>query len=430
MARVIPGVTERRIKPVDVKQYGVQGYDADNKYPQRIKYTIAASGTGVACTRLFSKYLKGRGFADAEVSKTPLNNSGQTLTDIHALVCQDYALYRGFALHIGYNALLQIISIKHVPFEFVRLNLPDDLENVSQATIYDDWGFDSGKKTDRKRFKTVDLYTTNVDKINSQIAKAGDISAWNGHLFYYSEDGALVYPKSPCDSVLEDVVTDSKVKIYKWRNTENGFMASHVYAHPGKFESDEAAEEFVNNLNAYQGADSSHKIMVVEVEDPAQMPQVVPFETPSKDKEFEYTESSVRENIIRAYGQPLVLHAVRTAGSLGESTEWEDAKKNYDERTEEERDRIAMVITKLMQQMNPAITEDQLKVIPITGVQDKTAQAVLAIQFGVGGTQSLVDLIANPGLSPSQKINTLVIVFGIAQDKAASLVNGTPIPQS
>lgn len=52
----------------------------------------------------------------------------------------------------------------------------------------------------------------------------------------------------------------------------------------------------------------------------------------------------------------------------------------------------------------------------------------LAVKLGVGGTQSLIDLLANPSLNEEAKKNGLVILFGMTPEDAAKLVS-KPVDQ-
>ena len=50
----------------------------------------------------------------------------------------------------------------------------------------------------------------------------------------------------------------------------------------------------------------------------------------------------------------------------------------------------------------------------------------LAVTLGVGGTQSMMSCVTDPLMNANQKINTLVIAFGLSFEKASAMVNGTP----
>lgn len=423
------GSKEKRIEVKDLRSEGILSYDQDNLYPQRVDDSIAASVTGSGCVELFATHLVGRGFALEDLNKLVVNHKGQTLKDIHELVCADYSKYRGVSLHIGYNALLEVVNIEHVPFGYVRLSIPDDLGVIDHAIIYDDW--DGSKYGRRKKdlMKSVDFFTNDKEKIASQIEGAGGFDKWNGHLFYYSFAGHLKYPTAKCDPCFEDLVTDAGVKVHAQKNILTGFMASSVFVHRGKFEDDDSRKEFVDNLKSFQGASNSNKMMMVEAETLEQVPEIKPIPATNNDKLFELTEPRVMERIIRTFGQPIVLHAIKTAGSLGESTEWDDAVKNYDGRTEKEREKLGLIYSNILlnwHEGNPN-KENNWLVIPMSGIQEKAKRQVLASQIGVGGMQSLQLIMADQVMTSEQKVNYCILVFGMSAQDADSLINGTKI---
>jgi hypothetical protein len=127
----------------------------------------------------------------------------------------------------------------------------------------------------------------------------------------------------------------------------------------------------------------------------------------------------------------LVLHAIKTPGSLGESTEWDDAVKNYDGKTEKERERLSSLFKNLFTnwhegEINP---ENNWSIIPISGVAEKAKRAILSTTIGVGGMQSLQSIIQDASMSGEQKINFLIIAFGLSRADADAIVKGTPITE-
>jgi hypothetical protein len=213
----VPSFAQKRVSTRDDKSLQIQSYDFDNIYPQRIRNAINSSGTGTSCTNLFAQHLRGRGFKNNDLEKLIVNEKNQTLGDVHKLICYDKAMYNGFAIHIGYNALLQVSSIKHIPFEFVRLSIADDRGLITSCKLYPDWARESGKTFDKSKIKEVDLYSRDAEVIYQQINGSGGFENWNGQILYHTDKGNNVYPYASCDSVFEDVLTDAGIKMWKYR---------------------------------------------------------------------------------------------------------------------------------------------------------------------------------------------------------------------
>lgn len=427
----VPSFAQKRIGSRDDKTYGIQIYDYDNMYAQRVRNAKDSSGTATACAKLFSKHTRGRGFKNKNLEQLIVNEYGQTLGDIHKLICDDRSLFLGYAIHVSYNPLLQPISIKHVPFETIRLSTADEKGNVLTVKLHPDWGRESGKPFKKEQIVEVDLYTDDVDTIYEQIERAGGYDMWNGHVLYFSEQGKNVYPPAVFDPVLEDVLTDAGIKMWKFRGISTDFMASYFWLLNGEFATDAERNDYVTALNSYQGVDNSHKVIVVENPLPDAKPEVVKIEKQDNDKVYELTETTVRENIIRLYGQPLALHAIKVQGQLGLSKEWEEAKINYDERTADERENIANAFKPILNLWafgNPAPDGDYT-VIPLTGLQEQKKVTPIGQTLEVGKLQSVQAVITDPNMRPEQKVNFLVAIYGIDIETASSVVNGTPLPQ-
>lgn len=426
----VPSFAQKRVLPRDDRSLNIQSYDLDNIYPQRVRNAINSSGTATACQNLFAKFLRGRGYKNQELEKLVVNERGETLADVHRLLCYDRAMYLGYALHIGYNAMLQPVSIKHIPFEYVRLSLPDSMGSVLTAKVYNDWAKETGKPIDKNKIIEFDFFTEDTERIYEQIERAGGFSQWNGQLLYYSEKGNLVYPPAVCDPVFEDVLTDAGIKMWKFRGISTDFMANYFWIFNGEFADEREREEYITAVNSFQGVENSHKIAVVECPVPDSKPELIKVEKQDNDKVYELTETTCRDNIIRSYGQPLMLHAIHQQGSLGLSKEWEEAKANYDERTADEREKLGSCFKPILRRWaygNPAPDGDYT-IIPLTGLEDTKQVKPISETLEVGKLQSLQLVITDQNMTSEQKINFLVAVYGIDFSMAVSIVNGTPLP--
>lgn len=51
-----------------------------------------------------------------------------------------------------------------------------------------------------------------------------------------------------------------------------------------------------------------------------------------------------------------------------------------------------------------------------------TDNSIPALEYGVGGTQSMVDIITNDNLSDAQKTNILIEWFGLDANKAKKML--------
>jgi len=436
------GSTTKRIKSNVEKTFGILSCDFDNAYYQRVDQALLRSTIGTACDNLRSKYLFGRGFLKKEIADIVVNEFGETLTELYSLIRKDYARYKGCSVHVKYDGAFNVIGLHHVPFLFCRIGIPNEKGVSDKIKVHPDWAKNSWKQFKKEDIIEFSVFDKDIDVAIEQATQAGGFDKWNGQILYFTDSGKIEYPYAPCDSGFEDLESDHLIKIFKWRGLKKSFMPGGIFVRKGISplpadassddidEQQEEAKNFTKNINESQGADSSHNIIVVDIAADELKPEFTQFEIKNNDKLFELTESSVRENIIRCYGQPLVLHAIKTPGALGNSTEWEDAKKNYDEQTADERNMLSVALMDPLTMLTGSeYTNEDFIIVPITGLESKKDNKTLAEVIGVGGITSLTEVLQS-ALEPQQKINYLILAFGLSEANAEALVNGTKIEQN
>lgn len=429
MKASLVGGLQRRFEIKPNKTDGILNYDTDNAYPQRILYTVAASGTGVACVNLLADYIRGRGFEDENFSKLILNRKGETADSILSKISKDKARYRGFALHLNYNLQLKISEVNFIPFEHTRLCIPDDSNYISEIAVCTCW--------DKQLLKMGKVKSSEIEKINvfnpdplvlkKQIELAGGIEKYKGQVYWFSEDGTE-YPVASCDAVLQDIESDTLSSTYTWRTLKTGFIQQNVFIYRGKFESEVEREAFKDNLENFQGADQSNQILLVESESVESDPEIKNVPVTVNDKMFDSTDGKVVNKIIRNYKQPLALHSMQQPGTLGLSREFEEAQKVYDLHTDGQRQTVTHQFVKVFKFWKESVTEN-FTIVPIGGLRKDSDKQPLATTLGVGGIQSLTAILSDQSIQPPQKINVLITVFGVPKNEAEAMVNGTPITE-
>jgi len=425
--KVKVGTLERRFNVKANKTEGIINYDDDNAYPQRVLYTIASSGIGVSCVNLYSKYIQGQGFADSVFYKAVVNRFGLTNDELLRLCATDYARFKGFAIHVKYNPLLEVNELSWVPFWWCRKSLPDSNMYSSKIVVYDDWDRNKGGYK-KDKAKELDLYNPDADVISKQIETAGGYENYKGQIFYFTGNGNE-YPTAPCDAVLEDLETDSQIKLYNWRCVKTGFINQSVMTVLGEFADDKEREEYMRGIEGFQGAENSNSILVLEAKTKEDVAVITPLSTNINDKLFQFTKESVVGSVIQCFNQPKILLSIEEAGSLSDASKLNQAKVYYDEVTYSDRLVFEECFTKLFKNwynadVNPS---GNYSIIPVSGLKQESAKQPLAASIGVGGITAIQAILSDPALTSSKKINTLVIVFGVSREDADAMVNGTPL---
>ena len=304
----------------------LQAWGNDNLYPQHLSRIAAASGTAELCLSRYCKFVEGNGFMDGLAGKV-LNESGETADDLLHRIAQDVSRYSGFALHVNYNLLGEVVEINHVPFEVCRLEECDDAGHVQHIITHPDW---IGRKTKNGKRITVDeqhvehfnVFNPNPDAVREQILRAGGIDRYNGQILWCSMAGKNIYPTPIYDAVISDMSTEEGLGNIKNRNARNNFLtAAMLITKRGvpKFDQDgndiSAPTITPEDLAQFQGDERVGKLLLVELENDEDKPEVVPFTANNYDKDFTATDASVIERIYAQFHQEL-FYAIRI-GKLG-----------------------------------------------------------------------------------------------------------------
>lgn len=346
---------------------GVLPYDIDNAYPQRMMVFIDSSGQATRCVKLLEKFYVGGGFRQESFWKSILNERGLTGDKLLRKVAKDKATFNGIALHVNWNANYKIDSISVVPFEHCRLSKQDDMQYSGKIAVYSDWAKWEKNKIEKKWIEWIDIFNPMPEVIQDQVEAAGGWDKYKGQIYYYSCEGDQEYPKSPFDSVIEDVDSDAQAKLFKNKNIRNNFLAFYIGKYKGRFETDQEREEFSTSINAHQGAQRAGGVFLIELDGQEDSFTLEKMDTANLEKLYQYTEESVRDNIRRVILAPQVLVGDFTAGKLGTSQEIQDAVNYFNAATSDDRREIEEVMTEIFAywkdpSVNPA---NDYSIIPI-----------------------------------------------------------------
>jgi len=321
------------------QRLGLKAWGRDNLYPQHLSRIAAASGTAELCLSRYCKFVEGNGFADGLAGKE-LNQQGDTADDILHLVSQDITRYAGFALHINYNVLCEVVEVQHIPFERCRLEECDDSGHVQRIAVHPDWAGNTTRGGERvtveeKYIERFNVFNPNKEAVREQILNAGGIDRYGGQVLWCSMAGKTTYPTPIYDAVISDMSTEEGLGNIKNRNARNNFLTSAMLITKRgvpKFDQDgndiSAPTITPEDLAAFQGDERVGKLLLVELENDEDKPEVVPFTANNYDKDFTATDASVIERIYAQFHQE-PFYAIRI-GKMGFSGQLvEDAYRYY-----------------------------------------------------------------------------------------------------
>lgn len=287
--------------------HNIKLYDSDNLYPNNILLKINDSPTASGCLERYITFIEGNGLHSSLLASSEVNNDGQTLDEIHALVARDKATFSGFALLVQYDIFCRPCAIYHYPFEQCRLEETDVDGNVAHIVVHPDW---SGAMTrdgerlrvDEKTIKRIDVFNPDPAVVAEQMRNAGGITSYLGQIYYHSDAGHLVYPMPKYDSAITDISTDTGISNVMNRNVRFNFLSSGIvtyFSNANEGEKDEIAEQ----LAELQGDNNACKMLAVPIQNPDEKPEFVEFSGHNFDKDFTATTATTAERIYSAFGQ-------------------------------------------------------------------------------------------------------------------------------
>jgi hypothetical protein len=352
---------KKRIDTAYLSNLGIQSYGRDNLYPQRMYDLIRSSANGGTCCERYQTFIEGNGLNNTDFAEYECNRIGQTVDDIYRLLAQDMAYHHGFALHVNYNMMCQIVEINHIPFMQCRLEEETPDGKVVHIKIHPDW---TGHKT--RKGKTIrvsnenikNIYTFNPRRevVMSQIEASGGIEKYRGQVLWFSMDGKWDYPVPIYDKVVTSLSSDEGLDNVMYRNVRNNFLVAGMLIHKkgstlgiddeGNPIKDEKESDISESLNIFQGDENACAIMDVTIESEDDKPDFVKFEAANFDKKYERTEESVTSRIYAAFGQE-PWYRIRN-GSLGFSSEvLSEAYEYYNSYVSKERRAISRALKRI-----------------------------------------------------------------------------------
>lgn len=370
-----------RVTSKDLQRFDIESYGADNLYPQNLKRIVQASGTATLCLNRYAKFVEGYGFG-GELASLVVNDEGVTADDMLHDISGDLCEFGGFAVHVNYNVLGEVASLHHIPFEHCRLETEDDAGHVAHIKVSTFW---EGTKYKRGRKVTISdadvesfpVFNPDPVVVLAQIAAVGGIDNYHGQIMWVSMDGRQTYPTPIYDAAVTEISTDEGLGNVKYRSVRSNFLVACMLITKKGVPYTTKAGNYIepqmisdDDLRAFQGDENVSKIMLVELEDDEEKPEIVEFPMKNFDKEFEVTDASVVERIYAQFHQEL-FHAIRL-GKLGFSgSVMRDAYEYYaGEVTNEQR-----FIERAMQQLLKSWHDEAARLISVSILPLKYANA-------------------------------------------------------
>jgi len=375
----------KRLTPWN-KSADVYSNDTDNGYPERMDRLINNSVTAKSAAAIMVQYLLGKGFGDESDNIIINKEKNLKLIDFADDVADDLVKQRGVFIHINWNALYQISDFSVVPFEWCRIGKMDSNEYAGKVAVCKEW-----LKPKKSDIQLIDVFNPRKKVIDAQVEKAGGWENYKGQVLFVNMDTKLLYPLSRIDSVADDCDSEAQAAVYKNRLLRKGFFGNTlVVTRPlvgegletgskALIDAESERERFQQAIKDSLGAQNTGGVLCLEMdfageklEDAILIKQI---ESKIDDKLFNYTETSVRENILVAFNNlPAGLVKTNETSLFGNSGEaMREMKRTYWENTTKERTLLTSVLNQLLErsQDHSGLKVEPLKLIDDTPINNK-----------------------------------------------------------
>ena len=442
----------------------IKGFGLNNDYPQKVLEIVNSSGTGRTCMDVYVKFIEGAGFNDVKLAEQVLNTRGERANSLLRKFGKDLRAFNGFACLVKYNGMGLPSEYYNIPFEHCRIETDAKKEYTGKVAVHPDWTSVTGKQFKQDEVKFIHRFNPNT--VIAEMTEVGGPEKYLGQVFYFTADGDFEYPISPFDPVITDMLTEESVSTVKHRNAKYNFLPAGILVRKGKKPPTgdnsvhdpyyQDMQESADMIKRMQGDENSSKIWVVDVDADEEKPEFIAFDAKNYDTQFQLTEQTVQENIGRMFMIPPILRGVDVGAGFGadlmtNAYNFMNSVTGNERRMLEVafRDMLAFYIVKFEDftigileyegkdaSVNEAILPDlnrneRRSLIGFPEAEDGDAEkTILASVLGVGGTQSMVAIIADPLIMPEQKIQLLIKLFGLTEDDARLIISpvNTPAP--
>lgn len=354
----------------------------ENDYPDRVSRLIPNSITAKQCAKLFRQYLTGKGFS--EINKKLVNKKKRiTFLSFFNKFNRQYSVHNGVAVHVQYRlsangseATVEKDRVDVLRFESVRKGKKDDAKYVGKFAVSKTGNF---QKVKAKELTWCYAYNPDPKVVLEQIKNSGGIDKYPGQIFYFNPDDEDDYPLAHIHPVLNDSDSEMRASVFKNKSLRKGFFGKNILVTTPMVNPDLAStaienlseqdaadlihqkverDNFYETAKGFVGVENNEGLMVMELEHEGDIDKVfkhVEIPTNINDKLFNYTETSVSNNIRKAYNNPpwILLDSSVNKGVFGDSGKMLiEAKKFYHDQTEEDRELIFEAISELVKDLN------------------------------------------------------------------------------
>lgn len=313
-------------------------YGIHNDLPLRIVSAVRRSRTGSTCISKLTDYTYANGFKSLESIKA---NKSDTWNTVLYKSASNLTVFGGFALHFNYNVIdgeVVIAEVKHLPFENIRLGLPNDKGEVEYLVYNPYFGTTRYSHSDNLYYG---VFKPNLEDIANQKAyfkqrnwKYGGQVLWTG----IESEYAHFYPKltwhgdnNERGGGLEDMNNEYLLQNLLKRDLGGNFLQNVMLNMIGDADEpaspdDEVryqdgksyrtiADELEEQLSNFTGVDAD-TMMILWSKTKDEVADIKPFPSNFNYDKLKDVVESIKHSIATSLQVPSTLANIQSSGSI------------------------------------------------------------------------------------------------------------------
>ena len=306
-------------------------FGSDNLYPQLLNQLYFQSPIHGSCVDFITNAVIGGGWDWSDEVETKQKIEQLTWTKknrvnkLFKVICRDWVIHRRITLLIHQKE-----------------GKPYKVERVDPATIRHDYN--------NTRF----VYSSDWSR---GMLETKEWPRWTPgcqhecSVYLYQEDspGQVTYAIPRYNSILNWAYLDGEQAYFHKSNLQNSIFPSLAIRRPKEFGSQDEIDEFKEGIKQKTGASNGGRVMVLTGNGFDDVPEIVPINSNTNDKAFEWTSKELKENIAIGHMINPSIMGVKTAGQLGNTTEIKDSYSIFEKNVVmPEREELELVFNDLV----------------------------------------------------------------------------------
>jgi len=375
-------------------------------------------------------------------------NRFQSWDDLIPLMTLDLELFNGYALQVIYGAGGKIADVYHLEFSKLRLS-----KDGKKVYFCNNWYSRNPEKD--SSFSYYPIY-------DEDIKSGTSIFYFKIHRPSAVEYGST-YPIPDYVGACSAIETDINIDVFHLSNTQNGMNAQGLLTFfngdPTNEDKRKIKEMFESN---YTGPNKAGKTIFNFVSENQKGAEFTNLSVSDLDKQFEILGKRLQQKIITGHKvtNP-ILFGIKTEGQLGNRTELIESFEHFTKTYIDLRRPLILGAIQMFGE-KAEVMADELYIIPLEPIglelplseaevsnsltfdekrtliakkynieltaedSDKDKRLTLANKLGVGGVQSLMEVIKDTSIAAERKVMILNGLFGISIKKAQMMIGFTP----